>query len=176
MIFLRGTRRLMNTLSESLILPICYWLLMGIFCYFTRIPQILKEVKSYLESYGSKYRWSGLWWNHRHLQTMKTHLSRFHLNPRSSICIFLLLNIIKNLSLILQTLFSCVILFARVPNASSWGIGSFIFSSPSNEYLKNSINVWNEDMLYNWTYRASMFISKVSKPFKVANEMYPTIV
>ncbi len=107
---------------------------------------------------------------------MKTHLSRFHLNPQSSICIFLFLNIIKNLSLILRTLFSRVILFARVPDASSLGIGRFVFSSPSDEFLKNFSNVSNEAMLYNWTDRASMFISKVGKPFKVANEMHPITI
>jgi len=107
---------------------------------------------------------------------VKTQFSRFDFNPLSFICIFLLLNFIKNLSLILQTLFRCATLFARVPNVSSLGIRKFIFSSPFNEFLKNSINVLNKDMLYNWTDRAFMFISKVGRPFKVTKEMHPTNV
>jgi hypothetical protein len=42
--------------------------------------------------------------------------------------------------------------------------------------LNNFIDVWNENMLYNWTYRAIMFISKAGRPFWVAKEMHPFIV
>jgi hypothetical protein len=54
---------------------------------------------------------------------------------------------------------------------TSLGIGIFFFSSPLNEFVNNSIDVQNEDMLYNWTNRASMSISKVGRPFRVAKEM-----
>ncbi len=48
----------------------------------------------------------------------------------------------------------------------------FIFSSPSDKFVNNSIDVQNEDVLYNWMDKAIMFISKVDKPFKVAKEMH----
>jgi hypothetical protein len=38
------------------------------------------------------------------------------------------------------------------------------------------INVWNEDVLYNWMDKVSMFIFKVGRPFKGAKEMHPSIV
>ncbi len=44
--------------------------------------------------------------------------------------------------------------------------GRFIFSSPSNEFVNNILDVHNEDVLYNWTDRASVSISKASRPFK----------
>jgi hypothetical protein len=37
--------------------------------------------------------------------------------------------------------------------------------------LNKSIDVQNEDVLYNWTNMASMSISKVGKPFRAAKEM-----
>jgi hypothetical protein len=67
-------------------------------------------------------------------------------------------------------------LLARVPDVSSLGIGGFVFSSPFNQFVNNYIDVWNEDMLYNWTNRAFMSISKVDKPFKAAKGMHPSIV
>ncbi len=42
--------------------------------------------------------------------------------------------------------------------------------------MKNCIDVHNEDMLYNWTNRASMSISKADRPFRVAKEMHIGIV
>ncbi len=59
---------------------------------------------------------------------------------------------------------------------SSSGIKRFVFSSPFDEFVKNCIDVRNEDMLYNWTNRASMSISKVGRPFRVAKEMHIGIV
>jgi len=59
---------------------------------------------------------------------------------------------------------------------TSLGIGIFFFSSPLNEFVNNSIDVQNEDMLYNWTNRASMSISKVGRPFRVAKEMDPATI
>jgi hypothetical protein len=76
----------------------------------------------------------------------------------------------------LQTLVSYTTLLARVPNVSSLGIGRFIFSSPFEEFLNNSIDVRNEDVLYNWTDKVSMSISKASRPFKVPKEMYPSTI
>ncbi len=133
--------------------------------------RVLKEIKSYLQNYGFRYGWSGLWWTHCHLWVMRTQLSRFHLNPLNSICIFFLLNFIWNLFLILQTFLNCATFFVKNPNVTSLGIGIFFFSSPLNEFVNNSIDVQNEDMLYNWTNRASMSISKVGRPFRVAKEM-----
>ncbi len=42
--------------------------------------------------------------------------------------------------------------------------------------MNNSVDVRNENVLYNWTDKASMFISKVRKPFKAAKEMHLVIV
>ncbi len=75
----------------------------------------------------------------------------------------------------MQSLLSHATLFARVPNTSSLGIGRFIFSSPFNEFVNNSIDVRNEDMLYNWIERASMFISKANKLFKATKKMHLSI-
>ncbi len=114
---------------------------------------------------ASKCEWSGLRWTHCHLWTSRTHLSRFHLNPLSSICIFFFLNFIKNMYWILQTFFNHAILLVEVPDASSLGIGKLVFSSPSNEFV-NSIDVWNEDVLYNWTDRAFLSTSKSANPLE----------
>ncbi len=38
--------------------------------------------------------------------------------------------------------------------------------------MNKSIDVRNEDVLYNWMDRAFMFISKVDKPFKAANGLH----
>ncbi len=59
---------------------------------------------------------------------------------------------------------------------SSLGIGKFVLSSPSNEFVNNSIDVWNEDVLYYWTDRAFMFISKANNPFGTTKEMHHVIV
>jgi hypothetical protein len=59
---------------------------------------------------------------------------------------------------------------------SSSGIRTFIFSSPSDEFVNNSINVQNEDVYNNWTNKASMSISKASKPFMATKEMHLAIV
>jgi hypothetical protein len=59
---------------------------------------------------------------------------------------------------------------------SSLRIGKFFLSSPSNEFVNNFIDVWNEDVLYYWTNRASMSISKASKPFGATKEMRHVIV
>jgi hypothetical protein len=68
--------------------------------------------------------------------------------------------------------FSRVTLLAKVLNVNSSSIKRFVFSSPSNEFLNNSIDVENEDVLYNWMNRASMSISKVDKPFLALKEMH----
>jgi hypothetical protein len=60
----------------------------------------------------------------------------------------------------------------RAPQA----LGDSMFSSPSDEFLNNSITVQNEDMLHNWTDRASMSIFKVGKPFRATKEMHLAIV
>ncbi len=52
----------------------------------------------------------------------------------------------------------------------------FVFSSPSNEFMNNGIDVCGENVLYNWMDRASMFISKVGIPFRAAKEMYLVVV
>ncbi len=75
-----------------------------------------------------------------------------------------------------QTILSYATFLARVPDASSSGIERFIFFSPSNEFVNNSIDVWNEDMLYKWTNMASMFISKAGRPFRVIKEMHPSTI
>jgi hypothetical protein len=62
---------------------------------------------------------------------------------------FFLFNFISNLSLILESLLNYATLLARVPNASFLGIERFVISSPSDEFLNNSINVQYEDVLYN---------------------------
>jgi hypothetical protein len=51
-------------------------------------------------------------------------------------------------------------------------IGRFISSSPSDEFVNKSIDVCNENVLYNWMDRAFMCISKVDKPFKAANGLH----
>ncbi len=60
----------------------------------------------------------------------------------------------------------------RVPNGNSSNNGRFVFSSPSNEFVNNFINVSNEDVLYNWTDKASISISKVGIPFNDVKEMH----
>ncbi len=52
MIFLRGTRSLMSTLLEFFILPICLASYGAILFFHSNDLRVLKEVKSYLESYG----------------------------------------------------------------------------------------------------------------------------
>ncbi len=69
--------------------------------------------------------------------------------------------------LILQTLLSCATLLARVHDASSLGNRRFVFSSPFDEFVNNSIDVRIEDVLYNWIDRAFMSISKASKPSRM---------
>jgi hypothetical protein len=51
--------------------------------------------------------------------------------------------------------------------------GTFVFSSPSDEFMNNSIDVQNKDVLYNWMDRASMSISTADRPFRAAKEMHP---
>jgi hypothetical protein len=46
----------------------------------------------------------------------------------------------------------------------------------SSYFLHQLFDVHNEDMLYNWMDRASMFIFKAGRPFKVAKEMHLAIV
>ncbi len=58
----------------------------------------------------------------------------------------------------------------------SLGSGRFVFSPTSNDFVNNFTNVRNEVVLYNWTDRASMFISKADRPFKIAKEMHLAIV
>jgi hypothetical protein len=103
---------------------------------------------------------------------MKTHLSRFHLNPLSFLCI-LLFN--YNMFLILQILFNRATLLARALHGSSSCSGRFIFFSPSDEFVNNSIDVRNEHALCNWMDRASMSISKVDKCLRATKEMYLAI-
>jgi hypothetical protein len=66
-----------------------------------------------------------------------------------------------------KTLLSHATLLAKVPYANSLGIGKFVFSSPFNEFVNNSIDVWNEDVLYNWMDRDSMSISKPVNPLRL---------
>jgi hypothetical protein len=54
--------------------------------------KVLKEVKSYLESYGFLIRMKWVVVNSLPLRVVRTRLSRFHFNPLSFICIFLLIN------------------------------------------------------------------------------------
>ncbi len=142
MIFLCRTRRLMSILLESLILPQCFWSLMGLSCYFTWMTfEFWKRSCFIWRVMASRYEWSGLWWTHCHLWVVSTHPLRFHFNPLITICIFLLFNFISNLSLILEILFNYATFLVRVPDASFLGIKKFIDSSPSDEFLNNSINV-----------------------------------
>jgi hypothetical protein len=78
--------------------------------------------------------------------------------------------------LILQTLFSHSSLFIKVLDGSSLVNGKFLFSSPSDEFVNNNIDVCGEDVFYNWMNRASMSISKVGMPFKVAKEMHLVMI
>jgi hypothetical protein len=59
---------------------------------------------------------------------------------------------------------------------SSLGIKRFVFSHHLDEFVNFFIDGRNEDMLYNWTDRASMSISKDGRPFKAIKEMHPSIV
>jgi hypothetical protein len=78
----------------------------------------------------------------------------------------------------LQTFFNCATLLVKVLDGSSLGNGRFIFSSPSNEFMNNSINVFNEDVFYNWMDRAFMSISKACdhEPFRASHEINLIIV
>jgi len=78
--------------------------------------------------------------------------------------------------LILQILLNHVTLLVKVPDGSYLGNGRLMFSSPFNGLVNKSIDVQNEDVLYNWTSRASMSISKVSMPFKALKEIHFVIV
>ncbi len=174
---MHGTRRLMSTLLESLILPRCFWTLIGMFYYFTWMTsEFWRRLSLIWRVMASIHGWSGLWWIHCHLWIAKTHLSRFHLNTLSSICIFFLFNFSWKLSLILQTLFNCATFLTKVFDASSSSIGRFIFSSPSDEFVNNFIDVRNENMLYNWMDKASMSLSKAGRPFRATKEMHLAII
>ncbi len=98
-----------------------------------------------------RFRWSGLWWTHYHSWTSWIHLSRFHHNPLKFSLYFF--PYVKICLLILQTLFSHVTVLVKVPNGSSLGDGRLVLSSPFNEFVNKYIDVWNEDVLYNWTNR-----------------------
>jgi sensor histidine kinase YesM len=76
----------------------------------------------------------------------------------------------------LQTLLNRVTILIKVPDASSLGIGRFVFSSPLDEFLNNSIDVQNEDVLYNWMDKVAMSISKANRLFRVAKEMHPPTI
>jgi hypothetical protein len=72
----------------------------------------------------------------------------------------------------LQTLFNRATLLVKVLDGSSLSNGRFIFSSPSNKFVNNFIDVQNEYVLYDWIDRTSMSISKVGRPFKAIKEMH----
>jgi hypothetical protein len=48
---------------------------------------------------------------------------------------------------------------------SSPQLSSFVFSLPFKDLLQKGVNVWNEDVLYNYTNVSSMSKSKSGKPF-----------
>ncbi len=81
-----------------------------------------------------------------------------------SLYLFSSSSLIKICLLILQILFNSATLFVKVPNGSSSINGRFIFSSPSDEFMNNIIDVRNEDVLYNWMEKTFMFLSKVGSP------------
>ncbi len=112
-----------------------------------------------------------MWWIYCCLQSRRTHVLRFHFNPLNLICIFFLLNFSWNLSLILQIFLSHVTFLGRVLDVSSLGIKKFVFSSPFDELVNSFIDVRNENVLYNWTDRAFMSISKAKRSFKTFQDL-----
>ncbi len=153
-----------------------FWPLMGLCYYFTWMTsEFWRRLGLIWKIMTSRFGWSGLWWTYYHSRAAKTHLSRFHHNPINFHCIFLFLFFNWNL-LILQTLLNHLTFFIRFIDGSSLVSGRFIFSSPFDEFVNNAIDVWNEDVLYNWMDRASMSLSKAGGPFKASKEMHLVMV
>ncbi len=52
----------------------------------------------------------------------------------------------------------------------------FVFSPASEDLLQKGVNVWNEDVLYNYTDVSSMSKSKNGRPFRAAKEIHLVIL
>ncbi len=98
-------------------------------------------------------------------QTFKLSLYFLFFSPSTKICFK-----------ILQTFLNHATIFVKIPDESSLGSGRFVFSPTSNDFVNNFTDVRNEVVLYNWTDRASMFISKADRPFRATKEMHLAIV
>jgi hypothetical protein len=146
-----------STLSTS------FWQLMGL-CFFSipMIPKFWKRFNHTLKATNSKFRWNGQLWTLSPLQVVRTPPWRFSNN----LSLLLYLHVGFNFHALNHFIFQ----FCKaywINWLSLWGnfgthlsIGGFFNSPPPFEEFWQGINVFEEDVVYNWTDRSLMTMLK----------------